>query len=75
MYQLPKYFSFWGLRSKTQIGASLLDSSGGLQSPRQPNLAYTTVNNSSAVAETGDLGHNRHGPKRGGCCTPFAMPL
>jgi len=30
------------------------------------------VNNSSAVAEMGDRGHNRHGPKRGGCCAPFA---
>jgi len=26
----------------------------------------------SAVAEMGDRGHNRHGPKRGGCCAPFA---
>ena len=29
-------------------------------------------NKSSAVAEMGDRGHNRHGPKRGGCCAPFA---
>jgi len=29
--------------------------------------------NSSAVAEMGDRGHNRHGPKRGGgCYAPFA---
>jgi len=29
-------------------------------------------NKSSAVAEMGDRGHNRHGPKRGrGCCAPF----
>ena len=28
-------------------------------------------NRSSAVAEMGDRGHNRHGPKRGGCCAPF----
>ena len=29
---------------------------------------------SSAVAEMGACGHNRHGPKRGGwCCAPFAM--
>jgi len=27
---------------------------------------------SSAVAEMGDHGHNRHGPKRRGCCAPFA---
>jgi len=27
---------------------------------------------SSAVAEMGDRGHNRHEPKRGGCCAPFA---
>jgi len=25
---------------------------------------------SSAVAEMGNRGHNRHGPKRGGCCAP-----
>ena len=30
------------------------------------------LNKSSAVAEMGDGGHNRHGPKRGGCCAPFA---
>jgi len=31
-------------------------------------------NKSSAVAETDDSGHNRHGRKRGGrcCCAPFA---
>jgi len=28
---------------------------------------------SSAVAVMGDRGHNRHGPKRGGCCAPFAQ--
>jgi len=26
----------------------------------------------SAVAEMGNRGHNRHGPKRGGCCAPIA---
>jgi len=26
---------------------------------------------SSAVAEMGDRGHNRHGPKRGGLLCPF----
>jgi len=30
------------------------------------------MNKSSAVAEMGDCGHNRHGSKRGGCCAPFA---
>ena len=31
------------------------------------------IDKSSAVAEMGDRGHNRHGPKRvGGCCAPFA---
>jgi len=33
--------------------------------------AATKQNKSSAVAEMGDRGHNRHGPKRGGCA-PFA---
>ena len=28
-------------------------------------------NKSSAVAEMGDRGHNRHGPKRGGVLCPF----
>jgi len=27
---------------------------------------------SSAVAEMGDLGHNRHGPKRGGAAVPLS---
>ena len=33
-----------------------------------------SIYKSSAVAEMGDRGHNRHGPKRGGggCCAPFA---
>jgi len=31
---------------------------------------YNITNKSSAVAEMGDRGHNRHGPKRGG-----AVPL
>jgi len=30
------------------------------------------VNKSSAVAEMGDRGNNRHGSKSGGCCAPFA---
>ena len=34
--------------------------------------AYIKENKSSAVAEMGDRGHNRHAPKRGGCCAPFA---
>jgi len=29
------------------------------------------MNESSALAEMGDRGHNRHGPKRG-CYAPFA---
>jgi len=31
-----------------------------------------TFNKSSAVAEMGDRGHNRHESKGGGCCAPFA---
>jgi len=37
--------------------------------------AWYLLNKSSAVAEKGDRGHNRHGPKGGGergCCAPFA---
>jgi len=32
----------------------------------------TKSKKSSAVAEMGDRGHNRHGPKREGCCALFA---
>ena len=33
------------------------------------------TNKSSAVAEMGDRGHNRHGPKRGGVLCPFRGAL
>jgi len=40
-----------------------------------PNYAHETSivssNKSSAVAEMGDRGHNRHGPKRGGAVVPL----
>jgi len=36
-------------------------------------LSARFINTSSAVAEMGDRGHNRHGSKRGGCCAPFAV--
>jgi len=29
------------------------------------------MNKSSVVADMGDRGHNRHGPKRGGLLCPF----
>jgi len=32
-----------------------------------------TVYKSSAVAEMGDRGHSRHGPKRGGAAVPLSM--
>jgi len=35
-------------------------------------LMYSNNNKSSAVAQMGDRGHNRHRPKTGGCCAPFA---
>jgi len=35
------------------------------------STTHAKCNKSSAVAEMGDRGHNRHGPKRGGCCAPF----
>jgi len=43
--------------------------------PTAPTVpaAATKDKKSSAVAEMGDRGHNRHGPQRGaGCCAPFA---
>jgi len=30
------------------------------------------MNKSAAVAEMGDRGHNRHGPKRGGAAVPLS---
>jgi len=35
----------------------------------------TIRNKSSAVAEIGDRGHNRHGPKRGGAAMPLSRKL
>jgi len=43
-----------------------------LTSLTDSNLRHrSTTNKSSAVAEMGDRGHNRHGPKRGGLLCPF----
>jgi len=36
---------------------------------------YNITNKSSAVAEMGDRGHDRHGPKRAGGGAGGAMPL
>jgi len=36
-------------------------------------ITITFTDKSSAVAEMGDRGHNRHGPKRGGRCAPLAQ--
>jgi len=36
-------------------------------------ISWCYYQTSSAVAEMGDRGHNRHGSKRGGCCAPFAV--
>ena len=33
---------------------------------------FLSCNKSSAVAEMGDCGHNRHGPKRGGAAVPLS---
>jgi len=39
-------------------------------------LYHKLTNKSSAVAEMGDRGHNRHAPKKGeGCCALFAGEL
>ena len=43
---------------------------------RQPIcLPWAVQNKSSAVAEMGDSGHNRHGPKGGGVLCPFRGAL
>jgi len=46
---------------------------GGKGGPLQSikTVCRELCNKSSAVAEMGDHGHNRHGPKEGGCCAPF----
>ena len=46
----------------------------GIKSVFRGKEVVPQFNKSSAVAEMGDRGHNRHGPKRGagGCCAPFA---
>ena len=42
------------------------------QNPIQrPVSVKIMINKSSAVAEMGDRGHNRHGRKRGGYSAPF----
>jgi len=38
----------------------------------QPLRRAVKTNKSSAVAEMGDRGHNRHERKEGDCCAPFA---
>jgi len=43
--------------------------------PCPPYISYIRVNKSSAVAEMGDRGHNRHGPKRGGAAMPLSRKL
>ena len=40
--------------------------------PTDNQTSCSVCNKSSAVAEMGNRGHNRHGSKRGGCCAPFA---
>jgi len=42
---------------------------------REPVTFSTICNKTSAVAEMGDRGHNRHGPKRGGGAFPFRGAL
>jgi len=39
------------------------------------DISFTFVNKNSARAEMGDRGHNRHGPKRGGCSAHFVGEL
>jgi len=44
-------------------------------SPRDVGVGLRIQNKSSAVAEMGDRGHNRHGLKRGGLLYPFRGEL
>jgi len=46
-----------------------MDSDGSIL--RKTRLLGDRLYKSSAVAEMGDRGHNRHGPKRGGLLCPF----
>ena len=38
-------------------------------------ILWKIFNKSSAVAEMGDRGYNRHGPKRGGAAVPLSREL
>ena len=48
-------------------GKLLLTAAQLYQTPHFKRLLGDSLYKSSAVAEMGDRGHNRHGPKRGGC--------
>jgi len=52
-----------------------LPSAGHLSHRPAAEISKTSSNKSSAVAETGDRGHNRHGPKRGGGVLCLSVPL
>jgi len=58
------------IRSKT---AEKNSAQTNKQTNRQTNRHYepTNSNRNSSVDEIGDRGHDRHGPKRGGCCASF----
>jgi len=58
-----------GCRGPFRVG----ETGSPIPHPIPPRDAWHLYNKSSAVAEMGDRGHNRHGPTRGGgCCAPFA---
>jgi len=44
--------------------------------PEDGHASYSVnINKSSGVAEMGDRGHNKHGPKRRGAAVPFSREL
>jgi len=62
--------------SKNRIGYSNLNFNTPITTVECSNEITITItiidNKSSAVAEIGDHGHNRHGPKRGGGVVPLS---
>jgi len=68
-----KHFSSGGSTS-IQLGVcNFVESSpsGMVRIPSRQQFLGDRLYKSSAVAEMGDRGHNRHGPKRGGGAVPL----
>ena len=64
------------LRAAKHVVQTVKEAESWLKPHLLANLTILPIlNKSSAVAEMSDRGHNRHGPKKGGYCAPFAGEL